>query len=289
MEHGTIVFAGGGVAGIAWEVGVLQGIADADAELAARLLEPSTAFIGTSAGSAVAAQLGTGIALSAAYETQLADETADLGADVDRAALEQAYAEAIQGATSPQDARRRIGALALAAPAGDEDARRAVIAARLTDHRWPERDLRVTAVDTASGDLRVFDRDSDVPLVDAIAASCAVPGVWPPMTIDGARYMDGGVRSGSNADLAAGSPWVLIITPLPGVGAPGIGTIPTNELEALGSAAVEIVYADAASIAAFGPNSLDPSTRVASAQAGRALGATAAGRIRSLLAAAPAT
>ncbi|NQX27756.1 patatin-like phospholipase family protein [Microbacteriaceae bacterium VKM Ac-2854] len=283
MTHGTIVFSGGGVAGIAWEVGVMQGIADADPQLAARLLAPGTVFIGTSAGSAVAAQLSAGVSLAEAYESQLVEETADLGADIDAVALEAQYAEAIAQATSPQDARRRIGQIALNTPAVDESVRRKVIADRLANHDWSERDLRITAVDTATGDLRVFDRHSGVDLVDAICASCAVPGVWPPVTIDGVRYMDGGIRSGSNADLAAGSAWVLIVSPRPGTGTPGIGTIAPPELAALSPAPVSIVYADAASIAAFGPNSLDPSTRRASAEAGRALGSARAAEIAGTL------
>lgn len=283
MTQGTIVFSGGGVAGIAWEVGVMQGIADADPTLAARLLDADTVFIGTSAGSAVAAQLSAGVPLLEAYESQLVEETADLGADIDAVALEARYAEAIGAATSPADARRRIGEIALTTPAVDEAVRRKVIADRLANHDWPQRDLRITAVDTGTGELRIFDRRSGVDLVDAICASCAVPGVWPPVTIDGVRYMDGGVRSGSNADLAAGADWVLVISPRPGVGTPGIGTVAPAELDALAPAPVELVYADEASIAAFGPNSLDPSTRRASAEAGRALGRSRAAAIAAAL------
>ena len=50
----------------------------------------------------------------------------------------------------------------------------------------------------------VFDAASDVRLLDAVGASCAVPGIWPPVTINGRRYIDGGIRSAANADLAAG-------------------------------------------------------------------------------------
>src|ERR1700730_8930351 len=52
----ALVLAGGGVAGIAWELGVLRGLQDADAELAARVIAADL-IIGTSAGSAVAAQV----------------------------------------------------------------------------------------------------------------------------------------------------------------------------------------------------------------------------------------
>lgn len=280
---GALVLAGGGLAGIAWELGIVRGLADASPAAARALLDPSTTFIGTSAGSAVAAQLSTGVGLDESYASQLREESAEIGADVDGEELQAVFAAAVAEATSPEDARRRIGVLALTTATLPEETRRAVIAARVAEADWPERPLLITAVDTASGALKVFDRSSGVDLVDAISASCAVPGVWPPVTIDGVRYMDGGVRSGSNADLAAGADWVLVVTPLPGIGAPGVGTVPTGELEALAGSAVEVVYADERSIAAFGPNSLDPAVRPASAEAGRAQGARIASRIEALL------
>ena len=89
-----------------------------------------------------------------------------------------------------------------------------MIAGRLPDHSWPDRALAVVAVDAHSGEPRVFDRDSGVDLIDAVAASCAVPGIWPPVTIGGRRYIDGGVRSAVNADLAAGYGRVLILVPM---------------------------------------------------------------------------
>lgn len=284
MSQGSLVFAGGGVAGIAWELGVVQGLFDADPLLVDRLLAPQTRFIGTSAGSAVAAQLAGTTGLTAAYAAQLEEETAELGADIDVQALQASFLAAVDGATSPVDALQRIGRLALETPSVDEAVRLEVIRSRLTDKNWPQRELKITAVEVENGEFVVFDRTSGVDLVDAIAASCAVPGVWPPVTIAGSRYMDGGVRSGSNADLAVGSDWVVIITPLPGVGDPGVGTVPTAELEALAGVPTEVIYADAASIAAFGPNPLDPTTRRASAEAGRAVGRASAARIAAALA-----
>jgi NTE family protein len=283
MSRGSLVFAGGGVAGIAWELGVVKGLFDADPQLVDRLFAPDTRIIGTSAGSAVAAQLSGTTGLTASFAAQLEEETAELGADVDMVELQARFLAAVEGATSPEDARRRIGRLALETPSVDEEVRLDVIRSRLSDTEWPQRDLKITAVEVESGEFVVFDRFSGIELVDAIAASCAVPGVWPPVTIKGARYMDGGVRSGSNADLAAGSDWVVIVTPLPGVGDPGVGTIPTIELDALGSTPTVVIYADPASIAAFGPNSLDPSTRRASAEAGRTVGRASAAAVAAVI------
>ena len=79
---------------------------------------------------------------------------------------------------------------------------------------WPERDLKITAVDADSGSFRVFDRTGDVDLVHAVAASCAVPLVWPAVEIGGRHYVDGGMRSAANADLATGCDVVLAVVPL---------------------------------------------------------------------------
>ncbi len=285
---GAVVFAGGGVAGIAWEVGVVAGVAEADPELAARLLAPEVTFVGTSAGSAVAAQLASGVSLGELYAAQLADETAEFDPRVDLAALMERFmaAAALAGAEAagapPEEGLRAIGRLALDARTVSEAERMATIEARLPYEEWPERRMLVTAVDAESGEFRVFDAASGVRLGEAVAASCAVPGVWPPVTIGDRRYMDGGVRSLANADLAAGSAWALVIAPvLPGASA--LGQIPEGELAALAPAPVHVVYADEASVAAFGANPLDPATRPGSARAGRVVGREAAAAIRAAL------
>jgi NTE family protein len=278
MTNGALVLAGGGVAGIAWETGVLLGIQDAQPAAAAKILGAPTTLVGTSAGAAVAAQLAGGASLQNLFDAQLADETAELFVEVDLASFGAMMADAMAAATSPEDARRRLGAIALAAETPPTEARRAVIEARLAVRSWGERSLRLTAVDAETGELRVFDRDSGVELVDAVMASCAVPGVWPVVEIEGHRYMDGGMRSGSNADLAAGANPVLIITPSTEQTPMG-PSVPASELDALAPARVHVIYADAASIASFGVNPLDPAARKPAALAGREVGRGVASEI----------
>ena len=72
----------------------------------------------------------------------------------------------------------------------------------------------MTAVDARTGQFVVFDAAGEAGLVDAVGASCAVPGVWPPVTIGNRRFVDGGVRSVANADLAAGYQRVVIVAPV---------------------------------------------------------------------------
>jgi len=270
MKRG-LVLAGGGVAGIAWELGVLRGVQDIDADLLSSLTAADV-VVGTSAGSAVAAQITSGTALDDLYAAQLAEKSSEIEVDIDLEDLMARFAAAAAGATSAADARRRIGALALATPTVSEPARRAAVAARLPAAAWPGRVVLLPAVDAESGEPVIFTRDSGVALADAVAASCAVPGVWPPVTIGGRRYMDGGVRSATNADLAAGCDRILVITGAP----PPWGSL-DGEIELLKPAGVRVVHADAASLAAFGTNPLSPATRGPAARAGRRIGRAQAG------------
>lgn len=271
----ALVLAGGGIAGIAWETGVLRGIAD-ESPAAARLLLDSDVLVGTSAGSAVAAQVGSGCPLEVLFDRQVAESSAEIdsGVDVDDiteiflTALSRPYDDTLD---TTRQQMQRIGAVALATQTVAEPVRRRVIARRLPSHDWPERELRITAIDVATGELVVFDRDSGVGLVDAVAASCAVPGAWPPVTIGGRRYMDGGVGSSVNLGVAGDCDAAVVLVPS-GRDAPApFGDGPAAEIAAF-AGATHAVFADDDSLAAFGPNPLDPRCRIDSAAAGRQQG-----------------
>jgi len=271
MTTRALVMGGGGVAGIAWETGILLGIAD-ELPAAAQALLESDVLLGTSAGSAVVAQLGSGLSLAELFARQVDEASAEIdpGVGID------GIAELFLAAVSDPDAtltqrRQRIGAVALAAGTVAEPVRREVIAQRLPSHVWPERALRVTAIDVDTGELALFDRDSGVALVDAVAASCAVPGAWPPVTIADRRYMDGGIGSTINLHLAADCAEAVVLVPA-GKSAPSVfGAGAAEELDEFGGAVLG-VFADDESLAAFGPNPLDPKCRPACARAGRAQG-----------------
>jgi NTE family protein len=271
MTTRALVMGGGGVAGIAWETGILLGIAD-ELPAAAQALLESDVLLGTSAGSAVVAQLGSGLSLAELFARQVDEASAEIdpGVGID------GIAELFLAAVSDPDAtltqrRQRIGAVALAAGTVAEPVRREVIAQRLPSHVWPERALRVTAIDVDTGELALFDRDSGVALVDAVAASCAVPGAWPPVTIADRRYMDGGIGSTINLHLAADCAEAVVLVPA-GKSAPSVfGAGAAEELDEFAGAVLG-VFADDESLAAFGPNPLDPKCRPACARAGRAQG-----------------
>jgi len=90
--------------------------------------------------------------------------------------------------------------------------------------------------------------------------------------------MDGGTRTGANADLAAGAGKVLILVPGPEESPMG-AALPAAELAALEPARIHAIFADDASLAAIGVNPLDPSTRPAAARAGREVGRRAAAQV----------
>src|SRR6202012_3763510 len=100
-----------------------------------------------------------------------------------------------------------------------------------------------------------------------VAASCAVPGAWPSVTIGERRYMDGGIGSTINLDVADDCDVAVVLVPA-GLSAPSsFGVGPAAEVGAFRGGALG-VFAEAESLVAFGSNPLDPCCRVASAEAG---------------------
>jgi NTE family protein len=148
-----------------------------------------------------------------------------------------------------------------------------VIAARLPRHSWPEADVRLVAVETGSGMRRVFTRRDGLPLVDVVAASCAIPLVWPPVPLDGGLWMDGGTYSAVNADLAAGQDLVLVLAPM-------VDEALADQVRGLeGHGSVLVLSPDAAATAAMGPDPMDLAALPRTARAGREQGRSDAGRV----------
>ena len=284
-ERLALVLAGGGVAGIAWETGFLLGVQDAQPAAADRLLDADV-LLGTSAGSAVAAQISSGVPLAELYARQISENSRELAPQIEIDDL-MAFFEAVGGGErmSLSDRLREIGKRAVAADTVAEDVRRAVIAHRLPSHRWPDRRLQVTAIDVDTGERVLFGRDSGVPLVDAVAASCAVPVVWPPATIGERRFMDGGIGSSANVDAATSADAVVMLSPAPEPGLSPFGGSLAHEL-AEHPARTLGIFADDASITAFGRNPLDPACRAPSAAAGRDQGRRQAAEVTEFLSAA---
>jgi NTE family protein len=267
------VLGGGGIAGVAWEAGIVIGLRQAGVDLSS-----ADVIVGTSAGSIVGSHVAFATdlqALAAMTSARTDVETAAMPA-VDLEAILNALAPLFDQTLDPAEARRLVGAAAIAAP-GDEEAHIARIASllpvtpggsggsRAGTERWPQGGLLVTAVDAESGEPVVWDRDSGVPLDRAVAASCAVPAVYPPVTIGGRRYMDGGVRSATNADLATGASTVIVLD--------AIGHLMPREplqaeLAALGAARTLVITPDDSAAAAMGTSLLDVAIAAPALEAG---------------------
>jgi NTE family protein len=260
MTRTALVLGGGGITGIAWELGLLKGLADAGLDLTGADL-----VVGTSAGSVVGAQITTGTPLDELYATQLEPADHEIGAKLSRLTMLRLVPSYVVPG-SPQRKLRRVGRQALRAhPAGGAE-RIEVIRSRIGVGDWPERDLRVCSVEAGSGTFTVFDRTSGVDLVHAVAASCAVPLVWPAVTIGGSHYIDGGMRSTANVDLAAGADRVVVIAPLPQ--SLSRATSIAAQLATTGATRSAVVSPDAQALVDIGKNVLDPAKRADAARTG---------------------
>jgi NTE family protein len=246
----ALVLGAGGITGIAWQLGLVTGLREAGVDLTGADL-----FVGTSAGSVAGTLLAAGIdpVDGQRIEARLSDQDPAVRPDWERGS--QAYAILNDEDRDPADIRAAVGRLALEADVIDEEPFVASLARRLPVHEWPAHPLRIAAVDADTGEPVTWDRSSGVPLDRAVAASCAVPCIFPAVTIGEHRYMDGGVRSGTNADLAAEAARIVVLAPLAPIRMRGA---PAAEIDALRrSAKVALVGPDEATLEALGPNVFD--------------------------------
>jgi NTE family protein len=295
----ALVLGGGGAAGNAWEIGVIAGLAEAGLDMT----EAADLVIGTSSGATAAAQVRSGIAVAELFASVLSAPVQLVGQNRERppalpmATVFERMRAISAAATSAADLQRAMGAFGLECdstlgPTAGQH--RAVVAARLPRHEWPARPMIVVAVDAHTGELATFDRDSGVDLVDAVTAGTALPGSSPTVSINGTRYINGGVRSAENADLASGYANVVVLSPFGGRS----GTLPEGQFEGLRrppewgmdlegqvealrkqGSRVEVITPDADSQAAMGTNQMDPATRIPSARAGFLQGKQEATRV----------
>jgi NTE family protein len=228
-----LVLGGGGVLGAAWMIGALSALRDAYG------WEPGTAevIVGTSAGSVLAGLLGCGITVDTLVNHQRGvPAPGDPQVDFD--------ADGASGGPLPPRPRLGIGSTALLARAvrnprrlpplavlsglaphgrGQLDAVKALVAAAVEasggGSGWaPHPATWIVTMDYATGRRVPFGRVGAPPaaLPEAVAASCAIPGWYAPVTIDGRRYVDGGTLSPTSVDLVAGRGLdeVIVLAPM---------------------------------------------------------------------------
>ncbi|HET6185478.1 MAG TPA: patatin-like phospholipase family protein, partial [Trebonia sp.] len=274
------------------------------AEAGVDMTEAADLVIGTSSGATAAAHVRSGIPPAELFASVLSPPVQPVGQNrevppsLPMAMVFERMRAIGAAATSAADLQRAMGAFGLESDATlgptAAEQRRAMVAARLPRQQWPERPMIVAAVNAHTGELVAFDRDSGVDLVDAVTAGTALPGTVPTHNINGTRYINGGVRSAENADLASGYANVVVLSPFGGRSgtlpagqfegirrSPEWGTDLASQVEALRKQGshVEVITPDADSRAAMGTNQTDPATRISAARAGFAQGKQEATRV----------
>ncbi len=286
-----LVLGGGGILGEAWMTGVLAGIERASGWDA----RTARGYVGTSAGSIVAAALAAGESplARAAHEPDLPPAegapakrsllggTLNVGRAAGAAIASPFAALGIRGAAPGGALVRR--AVLDRVPAGTRSL--AGLGRRFdTPHgSWDPR-LRVAAVALSTGRRVVFGAPGAPPasVGQAVEASCAIPGYFTPVQIGGERYVDGGAWSPTNSDAAEAERGdrVLCLNPTGGTGGPAaaIGWVSRGAaaVESLAvrrrGAAVDTVAPDAAALAVIGGRLMDPGPRAEATAAGQAQG-----------------
>lgn len=280
----ALVLGGGGPVGIGWESGLAVGLTGEGIHLG-----DADLIVGTSAGSVVGAQM--------ALAQDLAEGVARLDAPLPLAegasgmeALMTAMAEAAARGASPEETRAALGRLATSAATVSEDTFLQAFS-QLEGQPWPPR-FACTAVEVVSGEFTVWDASRGVDLARAVASSCSVPGIFPPITIGGERYMDGGMRTPLNADAAVGHDVVIVVSCFPlalpeGMSDPMFDALAAQveaELARLrtAGAAVEIIAPgeEFLDISGWGLNLMDPTLAQAAYDAGVRQAAVEAERLR---------
>ena len=282
MAPQALVLGGGGTLGVAWETGLLKGLLDGGVDLTNADL-----IVGTSAGSIVGSQIALGRApeelLAAQRDPPENPPPRRTQPNVEALTkLFQTWATAVT-----EEHCAEVGRLALAIETIDAEAWIASLRRSLGSDAWPDRRLVITTVDAESGAFATWDRSSGVTLDRAVASSCAVPGLLPPVGINGRHYMDGGVRSGTSAELAEGFERVVVVAPL-ATPTQRISSLarPLLDREVVGLRAagsrVEVIVPDAEAREAFGPNMMDAGRRRPAAETGERQGKTSAGELRAV-------
>jgi NTE family protein len=270
----AIVLGGGGVTGIAWEVGILAGLHAAGVDLNA------DAVFGTSAGAFVGVALASGhlYDLYAAQQRPAPDERI---ATVSMRLMARWAWAVIQGLGSAERIGTGFGAVARRGhPKVSEDERRRVVAGRLTATRWPAT-LRVAVINAKSGVLQAFDGSCGFPLAEVVSASGAVPGISPMVRLGEQDWIDAGMVSSANARLADGYQHVLVLAPLP-KGRGGVPSAAKDVKTMQRHASVELIVPDTRSVEAIGPNIYDPARRADVALAASRQGMLEAPRIAAM-------
>jgi NTE family protein len=269
----AVILGGGGVKGIAWEIGVIAGLREAGVDLGI-----ADALFGTSAGSFAAALIASAQDIEKKYTAQFEPDAievpAQMSPDVIRkytAAIAANYGQAVPLAKAYADIARTAETIS-------SQVRLGVVRARLGIASWPNDRLHFTAIDADTGELVVLDSSSGLTLTEAACATGAVPGVWPMVTAGGRNWIDGGMISAANVQLGEGFDRVIVIAPS-ATSTNGFDDVEAAAAKLRQKSDVVVIIPDALTQEAIGPNVFDPARRGAAAQAGRRQASDAAAEV----------
>jgi NTE family protein len=192
-----LILGGGGEVGIAWEIGVLAAL-ESEAGFKA---STSEVIAGTSAGAIVGAYAAQGRSLQDLAELERNGSGVPVGAgfgadpgggEAGNTAVPDDIISALMSTEGTLEARAaRLGTLALQTPVAlDEPTFVSGFRTMLGTDQWPQVDFRPTTVQAQSGQTTLWDQASGIGLAAAVASSCAVPGVFPPVEFGGHHYID---------------------------------------------------------------------------------------------------
>lgn len=282
-----LVLGGGGVLGAAWMIGALRALEDVTG------WDPRTAdvIVGTSAGSVLAALLGAGVGTMSLVNHQRGSSTPEdppLAYDHDATAALPPRPRLRLGSRRLllRSAQRRdtLGALYAVLPEGRGSLGAVGTTVEAAAGSWAGHPACwVVAVDYDEGDRVVFGRPEapSAPISKAVMASCAIPGWFAPVDIDGRRYVDGGVHSVTSLDLLAGRGLdeVVVLAPMVSFAYDRPRSLPMRLERAVrrmmtkrvlhearlvreSGTAVTVLGPGADDLAAFGANLMDPARRM---------------------------
>jgi len=254
----ALVLSGGGPLAVAWECGILSGLAQSGLALSS-----ADFILGTSAGAIIGAQIASGRDPTIMAKAIIAEGEKASGGKVGSVYPQESIAklpELFAKSQTGDMGRVEVGGYALAASTPDSPAAYIERMSSIVGFdTWPEK-IGLVVVDIADGKPRVLRHDCGATLGTGVAASCCLPGLHPPVLIDGKHYMDGGLRSPANADLVGRFDTILVLSfnPPGPVGQRMISrvTAQVGELTASGMN-VSVTTPDEACLGAIGPNTMD--------------------------------
>ena len=283
MTKRALVLGGGGTLGVAWETGLFAGLESQGVSLSGADL-----FLGTSAGSIVGSALARGVSPNMMAEMQIAaarqaaGSVAASGPAPDLSKVMAFFMRMPETGEPPIELRREIGEVSRTSATIPEAQMLAQFAAMGVSGDWPK-NFACTAVDATSGEFKIWREEDAVEFARAVASSCSVPGIFPPITINGRLWMDGGMRSGTNVDLAVGHERVLAVVVIPMALADQRLKARVNaEGDAVTKAGgrYDLISPDAETQEAFGPNLMDGSRRIQLIEQGMRQGKLEAARVK---------